>query len=190
MSDPGRRKRCKSCGAEKPLEGFYRNPLGRQGRRPEWKECTNARRKVWYVRNREREIARVGKWQRENPDKLATQRRKTADARARKYRQWHLQKQFGLSLDDYALLLSQQGGRCATCRAVPADGTSLHVDHDHETGRVRGLLCMRCNNALGLMRESADVLNGAIEYLYLRDPDGLGQLAEIRASELIRTAPG
>lgn len=49
--------------------------------------------------------------------------------------------------------------------AISPDEIVFHVDHDHETGEVRGLLCVRCNNALGLFRESAAVLLRASEYL-------------------------
>ena len=56
-------------------------------------------------------------------------------------------KQLGVSDEDYAVLLSQQGGGCAICGAKPKT-RRLHVDHDHATGKVRGLLCHRCNRAL------------------------------------------
>lgn len=56
-------------------------------------------------------------------------------------------KQLGVSDDEYARLLAAQGGHCALCLNVPKT-RRLHVDHDHATGRVRGLLCYRCNRAL------------------------------------------
>jgi Recombination endonuclease VII len=56
-------------------------------------------------------------------------------------------KQLGLSLADYDTLLAAQEGHCALCPATPKS-RRLHVDHDHRTGLVRGLLCHRCNRAL------------------------------------------
>ena len=68
--------------------------------------------------------------------------------------------------DEYAELLERQGGVCAICRqpeSVP--GRSLAVDHDHATGAVRGLLCGRCNRALGYFRDDPALLAAAITYL-------------------------
>lgn len=69
-----------------------------------------------------------------------------------------LQKNYGLSVAKYAEMLEQQDGVCAVCErgeTMLQKGRvqSLSVDHDHETGRVRGLLCHACNVALGMLRE-------------------------------------
>lgn len=56
-------------------------------------------------------------------------------------------KDLGISDADYAALLEAQGGHCALCPSTPK-ARRLHVDHDHASGRVRGLLCHRCNRAL------------------------------------------
>lgn len=58
-------------------------------------------------------------------------------------------RRFGLTIAAYGLILESQGGRCAICLAAPKD-TRLHVDHNHRTGKVRGLLCFQCNALLGL----------------------------------------
>jgi len=58
-------------------------------------------------------------------------------------------------------LLAEQGGLCAICREAPA----AHVDHDHATGRVRGLLCFNCNGALGQFRDRPDLMLRAYAYL-------------------------
>lgn len=57
-----------------------------------------------------------------------------------------------------------QSERCAICREVPAKGR-LQVDHDHATGRIRGLLCGNCNKAMGLFRDDPERLRSAISYL-------------------------
>jgi hypothetical protein len=60
-----------------------------------------------------------------------------------------------VTADEYAALLSQQHGRCAICRKECGTGRYLAVDHDHATGRIRGLLCFRCNTSLARYEEFA-----------------------------------
>ena len=57
---------------------------------------------------------------------------------------------YGVTAAEFAALLEKQGGRCALCGVEFADrsGRTLHVDHDHATNRIRGLLCLRCNTAM------------------------------------------
>ena len=81
-------------------------------------------------------------------------------------RNWHLLRTYGLSSTDYATLLAKQGGGCAICGRLPARGKrALNVDHDHTTGKIRGLLCDNCNNGLGLFRDNVDLLLAAGLYL-------------------------
>ena len=72
-----------------------------------------------------------------------------------------LRLRYGISEDELEMLMVEQGGLCAICRIHPAE----HVDHCHETGRVRGLLCFNCNGALGRLEEDTSVMERAIEYL-------------------------
>lgn len=72
---------------------------------------------------------------------------------------------YGLTPERRAELLAEQDGGCGICRG-PLDGKRRgHVDHDHESGAVRGLLCHRCNTAIGLLREDPNTLRAAIAYL-------------------------
>ena len=67
---------------------------------------------------------------------------------------------------EFDALLDSQGGRCAICRTETAGGKGgWHVDHDHATGRIRGLLCHGCNIALGYFRDDPDRLRAAMAYL-------------------------
>jgi len=68
---------------------------------------------------------------------------------------------YGLSDEDFGAMYRDQGGRCAICE----DETRLNVDHDHETGKVRGLLCRRCNVALGFLRDDPELADLAAAYL-------------------------
>lgn len=83
----------------------------------------------------------------------------------RRFQSQVLKSKFGITLDDYDAMLVAQGGGCQICGAPPAGDKRLAVDHCHETGRVRGLLCTPCNQALGLMRDDPNRLQRAIAYL-------------------------
>jgi hypothetical protein len=74
-------------------------------------------------------------------------------------------KKFGLTESQYDEMLAAQGGTCAICHGACPTGWRLAVDHDHETGQVRGLLCLRCNSALGLFHEQPERLRSALAYL-------------------------
>jgi hypothetical protein len=72
-----------------------------------------------------------------------------------------LQRRYGVSADEVAEMVRRQGGTCAICRIKPA----VHVDHDHVTGRVRGILCFACNRGLGKVGDVAGVLQAMLVYL-------------------------
>jgi AraC-like DNA-binding protein len=116
-------------------------------------------------RNREREIARVKAWQQANPERLKAWREKNRDRRLEQLREIHLRNKFGLTPDEYDRIFKAQAGLCALCKSPPTPGISLHVDHDHGTGEIRGLLCVRCNNAIGLLREDPDLMRRAARYV-------------------------
>ena len=71
---------------------------------------------------------------------------------------------YGITTIEFAGLVMAQGGRCAICREAPA-GKELAIDHDHATGKVRGLLCANCNLALGLLHDDPKLMLSAVEYL-------------------------
>jgi hypothetical protein len=76
-------------------------------------------------------------------------------------RTYHLRRRYGLSAQEVDALVAEQKGLCAICREASAE----HVDHDHETGRVRGILCFNCNGGLGQLRDRHDLLTLAVAYL-------------------------
>jgi hypothetical protein len=166
-------KRCKKCGEEKPLDEFYRATGTRDGHRGSCRACEQLQRRAWYLAHREDAIARAKAWQQENPERhLDNQRkrRQRPEVKARE-RAGHLRRKYGISHEEYEALLHAQGGRCAICRREPNPKISLHVDHDHETGAVRGLLCVRCNNGIALFDEDHEVLRDIAGYLDAHDPE-------------------
>lgn len=84
-------------------------------------------------------------------------------------RELHLRRKYGITPEDYDRMLAEQGGGCAICGRGPSERGKyrqyLHVDHCHETGRVRGLLCDQHNLLLGQWGDDVDQLRRAIEYL-------------------------
>lgn len=158
-------KRCRKCGELKPLTAFYREKTTRDGYRNDCKACFAARSKQWYLRNREHAIAQVKAWQQANPDRVKATRKAARARRGSIDRDARLRRVFGVSSGDYAAILAEQGGGCALCGRTPPPGRSLHVDHDHATGVVRGLLCFRCNAGIGQFREDKIRLVNAAVYL-------------------------
>jgi hypothetical protein len=88
-------------------------------------------------------------------------RRESYDPRIRA--DYNLKKAYGLSLTKYDELLEKQQGVCAVCERVCSTGRKLAVDHSHVTGKIRGLLCARCNLALGWYEAHGPRVNGYLE---------------------------
>jgi hypothetical protein len=140
-------KTCRKCGQKFPLSGFYcvqRKSKKKPDYSADCKDCTRKERAAW---------------RRENPKKWKAIVR-TAN----------LKKNFGLTVAEYGQILVSQNGVCAACgqletRTMRGKVTTLCVDHDHETGKIRGLLCFHCNTALGLVKENISRLLKLIAYL-------------------------
>lgn len=77
-------------------------------------------------------------------------------------RNYHLRRRYGITIEHFNAMYSEQNGLCAICLEAKA----AHVDHDHQTKRVRGLLCFNCNGALGQFRDRADLMVRAVAYLH------------------------
>lgn len=96
------------------------------------------------------------KWRHKNPDKMSVIQRRRA-----------LKSRYSLTPTDYEKMLSAQNSVCAICKISKegSRGKRLFVDHSHATGKIRGLLCHRCNTALGCMKDNAERLREAAHYL-------------------------
>lgn len=107
------------------------------------------------------------KWCEANPEKwkVIQERRKLKEKQQDPSirRNKMLQKTYGISLDDYTQLLEEQGGGCALCGRKPGR-INHHVDHDHVTGKVRGILCHQCNWFMGTVDADPTILDRIKEY--------------------------
>ena len=129
---------CMTCGEEKSILEFYFRDKKTGRRHSACKECDKARVKARHQANPERT---------RNND---------------------LKRNYGITLEEHTKMYENQNGVCAICKK-PGDGKwkKLCVDHCHTTGKVRGLLCKRCNIALGEVGDNISTLQKMIEYLNL-----------------------
>lgn len=156
-------KKCKGCGQTKVLDEFHRHSETKDSRRHKCKTCVSKIEHDRYAKllpkAKRARINRNVEWQKNNHASVL--------ASGRKYkRKWA----YGLYDDKYQAMLRSQNSSCAICgkhETASRKGTlmQLCVDHDHDTGKIRELLCMRCNRALGLLRDDPAILDKAAAYL-------------------------
>jgi len=158
-------KRCRICGETKPFEAFYRASGMKDGHRGECKPCFQAERRRKY--DSADAVARVKRWRDNNRERYDSYRAeyRNRPERKRAMRDLYYRRTFGITADDVDALLEKQDGKCAICGGEPARENGWHVDHDHNTGRIRGVLCQRCNHAIGLLDEDPERLRAAADYL-------------------------
>ena len=109
------------------------------------------------------------KYRAENAETRRFQKKQWADANAARkalFARKSWLRQYGLTLETFDWLYESQGGQCAICSTdLERSGRLTHVDHDHDSGVVRGLLCRRCNRALGLLKDDETLMLRAVQYL-------------------------
>lgn len=127
-------------------------------------EKNRARAKAWARANREKNVRRSAEWRKANPEANREWSKAHPEVRKAQYKSQNLKK-YGVSLDEFGKMLIAQNGVCKICRQKCSTGRDLAVDHDHESGRVRGLLCSSCNNGLGRFQDNALLLRAAADYL-------------------------
>lgn len=104
-------------------------------------------------------------WHKKNKERHKKYKEKWVVKQDPQYGRIRSLRRYGMTLDDYDVLLKQQKGVCAICGNSPKKGKNLHIDHDHNTGVIRGLLCFRCNFGLSYFGENVDTLEKAFKYL-------------------------
>jgi ribosomal protein S27AE len=148
-------KRCPRCGKRKPLSEFGKPQpeRGGTGHGAYCRLCDNARHRE-YKRNR-------------TSEQLEHSRQYYRDYRKRSpavFRKGELKRKFDMTVEEYEAMLDRQDGVCAIC-LNPPNGRLLAVDHDHLTGKRRGLLCSNCNAGIGQLHDSIVLLKAALRYL-------------------------
>lgn len=143
-------KICRECQEDLPLVDFYAGSSGKPVM-----DCKSCYNRKSVERHRADRAKNPEKWKR----RWASRQRDP-----RKVKSYNLMSRFGFDIETYDEILDIQGGGCAICGQQDED-EYLHVDHDHETGRVRGLLCGPCNRGLGLFADSQERLVKAAGYL-------------------------
>lgn len=120
--------------------------------------------RAWYARNKQARLDAHKAWRDANKEHCAAYRKDLRGPRNAAHRR----DRYGLTPDAFNALWLAQGGKCAICEDAPEGNGAmgvLHVDHCHATGKVRALLCQRCNKALGGFRDSPALLAKAKLYL-------------------------
>lgn len=158
-------KRCKRCDTIKPRSDFYKKADAKDRLSPYCNECKYADWQRRYAANKDhiRALAR------KNYFKNHAARR----AQSREYiKRTRLQiqarvtyKKYGITAAEYEAMFRKQNGGCAICHGMNFNGLRLAVDHDHKTGKVRGLLCSKCNLVLGQAGDSVERLYRCADYL-------------------------
>lgn len=143
MFDPAKgTKSCTQCGETKPTSAFYSRTSKFTA------ACKQCSRK------------RIEQWRKKNPELVKKYGRTYMDKNWRRLRL----EQYGITLEIYEQIFKDQEGRCAICKELPGK-KRLNVDHCHETGKVRGLLCTNCNHALGAFKDKPEHLDAGAAYL-------------------------
>jgi hypothetical protein len=129
-------KTCSKCKQSKSIDRFHENKRYKDSHYCWCRECCRA----YGV-----------KWDRQHPNS-----RKNSS----------LKIDFGITLNDYQSMFNRQNGQCAICGKYQSElKKALHVDHDHKTDKIRGLLCYNCNRGIGHLQDNITILNNAISYL-------------------------
>lgn len=165
-SDP---KQCIKCGEMKSLSEFTIHNRAKGQHRNFCHECE----KKWirdYHKSPQGK-AKNQEWIAQNQIKIAEYKRlyredeqKRAQNKIYHRAKW-LKDAFNMTVADYMALYEKQDGKCAICGSAQNGKKNFCIDHDHETGKVRGLLCHNCNVSVGLMKDSPSLLRKAADYL-------------------------
>lgn len=183
-------KICSCCKESKTIDQFNKNKSCPDGLRYTCRACESAQGKVRYYkdieethrknrakgklshsRHREKFNAATRAWRLKNPESVlaANIAFRTSPEFAGYIREQQLRKNYGLTPEDYDRMYDEQGGKCAICKSDDHKGRKSvkywPIDHCHTTGKIRGLLCFRCNSGLGNFKDDIDSLKQAIEYL-------------------------
>lgn len=158
-------KTCSSCLDEKPTSSFGRDKRRKDGLRGECRECRKGEYERWKASATAEQRDRRRRQNRENMRSLYANGYRTSGRYPEAARRANLRVKFGMTVEQYDKMLLDQSGSCAICEEACPSGRNLAVDHDHDSGVIRGLLCGRCNMGLGQFRDRPELLSAAAAYL-------------------------
>lgn len=147
-------KVCRTCKEEKPISEFHKHKTTRDRLNGECKKCHRARAQKWAEENRDRAAAASRRHRAKLDPEVAAERVRRSNYKAA----------YGITPEDYDRMFEEQKGLCAICLEPPVK-MRLAVDHNKKTGKVRQLLCGRCNTSIGLLREDVEIMARAIVYI-------------------------
>lgn|SRR3990167_3683409 len=131
-------------------------------------KCSVCQTKAWRKANPAATSEHTKTWQRQNPEKKAAIYKAWCKANPERVNVLSLRAQrkanYGITEAQYQALIISQNNCCLICK-LPAGDKTLHIDHCHATGKIRGLLCNHCNTGLGRFKDNIELLKAAIKYL-------------------------
>jgi hypothetical protein len=135
---------------------------------PEIRKAEAAAKRKWRAADPERHYATYRDWYHNGGGKEIVAAYKIKYYNPTRAQSRNLKRAYTLTLEAYEAMVVAQDGKCAICKSDNGDTNhkkKLFVDHDHQTGKVRALLCHRCNSGIGYMRDDVNLLRAAIAYL-------------------------
>lgn len=153
----GVKKKCTKCKEEKSLELFAKSNQRKDGLSSWCKACKVSAATIAINKNKEHYS---------NYKKIYNQTHKDSELEIRRHRHYHIKRKYGISIDEYELMLVHQNNKCLICaKDQTKEQQAFAVDHCHKTGKIRGLLCCSCNRGIGYLKDSIQNLHSAIQYL-------------------------
>lgn len=154
-------KICCKCKHNKPLEDFARDKNNRDGRTYDCKKCRSIIYKKWMLDN--------PKKHKETQDRYAPYRKEyyQQPEQKLKYRKRFIERKYGISYEEYEKMVDLQRNVCYVCNRPEPDKRNAHlaIDHCHKTGKIRKLLCSRCNKIVGGLEENEDLAEKIKQYI-------------------------
>lgn len=163
-------KWCNRCKTAKRHSEFSKDKSTKDGLKFYCKECDRISHREYYQKNKERINSRSKEWDKNNPEKRKKIEKRYRDNNKDVFRNNQLKRKFGITIEEFILMKEECGNQCMICGVhINELNKDLHVDHDHTSGNIRGLLCSTCNSGLGMFKDSTELLKNAIEYLNRRE---------------------
>lgn len=144
-------KICKTCQKKKPTTEFYPNKNTKDKFQSSCKTCALQLQKKWYE---------------QNPSKNREWCKQYYSKNKHKWRERSYKNKYGLTIEEVNEMLLSQNNQCPICQSAFKKTKYMNIDHNHQTGKMRQILCSKCNTAIGLLDENIERFRRAIDYLH------------------------